>query len=188
MLLTGMSWWQSLSTPEQVFWGIGLVFSLLFIIYLLLQIIGHETDLDLDHGDVDFAFWGLRSLLAFGMFLGYAGVVALRLGLGIGPAILAGGLAGALAAFLSYKIIKALLRLQSSGTLDVYNAIGRKGSTYLRIPASGKGNGKVLIDIQGALRELDAITKEDQDIPTGATVIVDQVNTDGVLVVREIEA
>ncbi|MBK8654100.1 MAG: hypothetical protein KBG02_14135 [Haliscomenobacter sp.] len=183
MLLTWMSWWQSLSAPEQVFWGIGLIFSLLFIIYLLLQIIGHETDLDLDHGDVDFAFWGLRSLLAFGMFLGYAGVVALRLGLGLWAAILAGGLAGGLAAWLSYLVITTLLRLQSSGTLDVYNAIGQKGSVHLRIPANQQGTGKVFVEVQGALRELDAITKGDE-IPTGATITVDQVTPEGVLVVR----
>lgn len=181
------SWWQALSNAEQWFWAIGLISNVLFAVYLIMQFAGgHDTDVhDTDISDLDagFTVLSLRSLLAFGMFMGYTGVVALRLGGGWLTALIAGVAAGILAAWLAWRLLRIILRLQSSGTLDMQNAIGQTGEVYLPIPASLHGAGKVMVEVQGALREIDAVS-EDAAIPNGQPVLVVGLTDEGALIVQ----
>lgn len=80
------------------------------------------------------------------------------------------------------RIMRALSRLQSSGTIDMENAIGQKGTIYLHIPAGGTGKTNVVI--QGRLMTLDAIAQNKEEIPTDAQVEVVGVES-GILVVRK---
>ncbi|MEZ4920555.1 MAG: hypothetical protein R2792_15745 [Saprospiraceae bacterium] len=186
LLFNFVGWWQELSTPEQWFFGIGLISNLFFIIYILLQLVGQDSDLDVEVEDADFGFavLSVRSILAFGMFLGYTGIVALRAGLGVLPALIAGIFAGVMAAWLAYKLIRLLLGLQSSGTLDLDNAIGKTATAHSIIPAGSTGFGTVMIELQGGLREIEAVT-ENAAIPTGNTVLVVGLNDQGQLLVQE---
>jgi membrane-bound ClpP family serine protease len=77
-----------------------------------------------------------------------------------------------------------MMKLQSSGTLDVKNAIGQNGEVYLTIPAKKKGSGQVQLIIQGTYRTLDAVTEELEEIKTGTFIeVVDVIND--TLVVRK---
>jgi hypothetical protein len=178
------NFYQSLGPGEQMFFIIGLISNVLFFVYVALQVFGSHHDAD--HDDADFTILSIRSLLAFGMFLGWTGLFALRAGWGLLPAIAAGGAAGIFAAWLAYRLIRFLLRLQSSGTLDVQNAYGQTASVYLRIPARQSGTGKVMIAVQGALREMDAVTEGDE-IPTGAQALVTGIAESGALIVQRYE-
>jgi membrane protein implicated in regulation of membrane protease activity len=179
------NFYESLGPGEQLFFIIGLISNILFFAYVALQVFGNHHDAD--HDDADFTILSIRSLLAFGMFLGWTGLFALRAGWGLAPAILMGAAAGSFAAWLAWRLIRLLLRLQSSGTLDVQNAYGQTASVYLRIPARQSGKGKVMIAVQGALREMDAVTEGDE-IPTGAQALVTGVDEHGVLIVQQYEA
>lgn len=186
MLLHLFTWWESLGGAEQWFWAIALISNALFAVYLVAQFAGgHNGHVETDVDDVDpgFAILSLRSLLAFGMFMGYTGVVTLRLGVGWFAALLAGIAAGILAAWLAWRLLRIILRLQSSGTLDLENTIGQTGEVYLPIPARMSGAGKVMVEVQGALRELDALSEEDS-IPTGVSVLVVGITDDGNLIVQ----
>ena len=192
MLLNLMTWWESLAGAEQWFWAIALVSNVLFALYLVAQFAGGhdadvDTDVEFDHADAGFAVLSLRSLLAFGMFLGYTGVVVIRQGGGWFLALLIGVAAGVLAAWLAWRLLRAILRLQSSGTLDLENAVGQTGEVHLQIPAQNSGgSGKVMVEIQGALREMDALS-EGESIPTGAPVLVVGITDEGVLIVQPFE-
>jgi membrane protein implicated in regulation of membrane protease activity len=181
------SWWMSLNGFERLFWSVGLFSNLLFIAYVIVQIFGHDTDadtnVDLDGGDFIFAALSLRSILAFGMFLGYTGVVAMRIGWSFPMAMVAGVLAGGTAAWMAYKLVRLLLRLQESGTMDIENAVGQTATVHLLVPAQSASPGKVMVEIQGALREMDAVSEEDA-IPTGATVLVVGVSDEQYLIVQ----
>ncbi|TNE65079.1 MAG: hypothetical protein EP344_03165 [Bacteroidetes bacterium] len=198
MLLDLMSWWEALGNAEQWFWAIALVSNVLFALYLVVQFAGgHDTDIDGDvdvgtdievhDGDTGFTILSLRSLLAFGMFMGYSGVVAMSLGTGWFVALLIGLAAGTLAAWLAYRLLRLVLRLQSSGTLDIQNSIGQTGQVYLPIPAQAGGMGKVMVEIQGAMRELDAVS-ESEAIPTGTEVLVVGLTDDDILIVQPFQA
>ncbi len=196
MLLNLLSWWESLAGAEQWFWAIALVSNVLFAIYLAFQFMGgHDTDVDgaidadgtVDHPDAGFTILSLRSLLAFGMFMGYTGVVVLRSGMGWFTALVAGLLAGALAAWLAWRLLRLVLRLQSSGTLKLENAVRQTGKVYLPVPGQLAGTGKVMVKVQGSLRELEAVSEEGP-IPTGEQILVVGLTEKGELIVQPFQA
>ena len=173
--------WQELTHIEHFFFIIGGVSNVLFILYVAYQFMGGD-DIDVD-GDVGFALFSFRGVTSFGMFLGWAGFLTLRSGNSLFLAIIAGIIAGSIAVWLAYHLIKFLLKFQSSGTLDLNRAIGKRGTVYLVIPPKNEGFGKVNITIQGALRELEAVTDGDA-IPTGEAVLVFAITEGGQLLVK----
>ena len=78
-----------------------------------------------------------------------------------------------------------LLKLQSSGTMKIDNALGKEAEVYLTIPAKKNGTGKVQIIIQGSYRTLDAVTEDIEDIKTGSFVEIVEVVNDTLVVRRK---
>jgi membrane protein implicated in regulation of membrane protease activity len=78
--------------------------------------------------DADLAIFSVRSLTAFFMFLGWTAYLTLKWGRPLWLAIIAGVLAGVLAIWLAYRLIRFLLSFQSSGTLELQNAIGKRST------------------------------------------------------------
>ena len=173
--------WEGLTHIEQIFFIIGGISNVLFLLYIGYQFLGGD-EMHVE-GDWGFAFFSFRSITAFGMFLGWTGFLTLRSGNSLFLAIVAGVIAGSIAVWLAYHLIRFLLKFQSSGTLDIHRAIGKRGTVYLVIPANNAGIGKVNIVIQGALRELDAVTDE-AAIPTGESVLVFGITEGGQLLVK----
>ena len=79
--------------------------------------------------------------------------------------------AGLAAFYIVAFIMASLKRLESSGNLDLTNAVGQTGQVYLRIPARKTGVGKVTVEVQKRSLQLNAVTDGDQ-IDTGAPVRV----------------
>ena len=74
MLLVLGEWWAVLEGIEKVFWGISIVFSVLFFIQFVLSLIGLEFETDTEIGidtdtgfsaDVAFTILSVRSFIAF---------------------------------------------------------------------------------------------------------------------------
>jgi len=193
MTITLLSWWGDLSNIQQIFWGISIVFSVLFVIQFVLSIIGIDFDADaesdmgdpdgIDGLDADFALLSVRSVIAFFTFFGWTGVVALGGGVGAVMSILLASSAGFVAMLVVAYIFYLFIKLQSSGTLNLENALGNTGEVYLIIPGDKAGTGKVQMKIQGSFRELDAITIG-ETIPTGAPIRVIDVLENGMLLVE----
>ena len=60
--------------------------------------------------------------------------------------------------------------MQRNGTLNFDNALDQVGEVYIPIPPNRQGAGKVMIAVQGSLKELEAITDESSIIKTGTKV------------------
>lgn len=173
-------WWQQLGTFEKLLWGISLLFSFLFIVQSALSFLGADDSVAL--GDVDDAmtgddgveasFFTLRNFIAFFTLFGWAGLAAYKNGSSQSMAVLVGTLAGAAMVTIMMWLLNKAAQLRHSGTLDLRNALGHTGKTYLQIPASRTGQGKVNLQVQGALRELEAVTDDQEPIPTGTRVKV----------------
>jgi hypothetical protein len=82
-------------------------------------------------------------------------------------------------------IFYLMSKLSYSGTLQMENAIGKTGNVYLPIPARRAGVGKVQIKVQGAVRTLDAMTEELEDIKSGSIVEVLEIINQNILIVRQ---
>jgi hypothetical protein len=70
------------------------------------------------------------------------------------------------------KIVSMLMKLSENGTVKFSDAIGKVGEVYIPIPPARSGDGKVIVNFQGAERECSAQTLSDTGISTGSKVIV----------------
>lgn len=148
-----------------------------------------DTDLDLDgdmqadvhDGDMEDADDGenssglslftIRGLVAFFTVGGWTGFALSGYLDGVWSSVLAFA-AGAAALVGIALLFKYSFRLQEKGNLDIENALGKTGKVYIPIPACERGQGKITVLLQERLVELDATTKSQQQIPTGASVRV----------------
>ena len=129
------------------------------------------------------AFLSMQSIAGFFTMFGLVGMGLLKIN---APDILSlvGGLAaGVFTAWATGMIFWNMRRLQSEGTLVINNAIGQTGTVYLTIPEQGAG--VVNVTIQGAMRTLDAVSKNGRRIPTGSIVQVVAITAGKILVVSE---
>ena len=78
-------------------------------------------------------------------------------------------------------------RLAEDGTLRIKNALGAIGEVYLPIGANRSKTGKVQIIVQGSLRELEALTDEDNTLPTGTVVKVIEIVSAELLLVETLK-
>jgi len=185
-LLSINTWWEALSGTEQMYWGIALAASMIFVFQLVTTIIGLDADLeaDFDSGD-GFGIISFKTLVAFATFFGWGGVVALSEGFTPPKALMIAFLAGFLAMVALAFTLSKLLKLQESGTVDIYDAIRKEGEVYLKIPEAKEGKGKIHVEVGNKLMEFDAISDGGM-IPTGAKVKIKDVLNENVMLVTAI--
>lgn len=193
MLLVLGEWWAALDGINKMFWGISIVFSVLSVIQFVLSLIGldFETDMDeVDTGssaDADFTLLSVHSFITFFTFFGWAGVLVLNNNGTIFWAITLGVLSGFLAMLLVGYLLYSFARLQEDGSVDIYEAIDEVGTVYMKIPANQQGNGKIQIKLQGSIKEMEAMTRDGEQIPTGAPIRVVDILDDDILIVESLD-
>lgn len=142
----------------------------------------HDPGYDPGDADSGLSLFTIRGLVAFFAVGGWTGLALVKY---IGPvwAVLIAFLAGSAALVGVAYMFKAAMKLQDKGNLEIKNAVGKTGKVYLSVPPRGQGQGKVTVMVQERLVELDAVTKSEQQIKTGALVrIVGAVDEETVLV------
>ena len=171
--------------------GCGLV-----LLQVILQVFGLFGDMDVDHdgdvhmdadghGDAFFGVLSFKALCAFAGIFGLVGLIMLDTAAAIHVRLFVAFGGGSAAMVMVAWMMRMLHRLQSSGTIDVQNAMGRTGTVYLRIPASNDGRGKVTVEVQGRSMQFEAYTEGEQ-IDTGARVTVVAVESNDTLKVTRI--
>lgn len=177
MLSEFIQWLFQLKGFELILWCIALLFSLLFVIQTIISFFIGGSDGDIDamgddgHGDAS-QFFTIRNMIAFFTMFGWSGLAALKSGIPNSWVIVIAVASGVATVAMLYFIMTRVTRLRQSGTLQHKNAVSQIGETYLRIPASRNGIGKVQIQVQGRLVELEAMTDDPEDIATGRPIKV----------------
>lgn len=188
-------WFRALNITEQIFWGISLTFSVLFIIQFVVSLFGFDFDSDVDAeiGDggadgvsLDFSLLSVRSVIAFFTFFGWTGVLMLKGGSTLLAVLVGSGLSGIFAMLIVAYMLYLFSKFNQSGTVDLEQALFQKAEVYLTIPAGKEGMGKVQVQIGQSKKELRAIT-EGRSLPNGAPVRVIEVLEDNILIVEAIE-
>lgn len=147
---------------------------------VVLQLIAATIGLDHDaphdlagHGGASegLHLFSVRSLSAGIAFFGLGGIAGMRLGLAGAFSVIPGALLGVVAAFVMALLLRGMRQFESDRSFQLSAAVGQSGDVYLGIPAQRQGVGKIHINVQERLMELDAMTP-DGEIPTGSRVLV----------------
>lgn len=186
-LFSFTEWWNQMDPTLRVFWGVAIFSSVVFVIQTTMSFIGigdmdgGDASLDVDFdgtADVDslddagsMHLLSIRNIFYFLLGFGWTGVslwhtIPNRIVLTV-VAVLVGCAFVALFMFL----FRQMMKLQHNGAFDINDAVGKVCDVYLRIPAEGKGLGKVQISFNGSIQELDART-EGEILPSGSKVRV----------------
>ncbi|MCE5185395.1 MAG: NfeD family protein [Planctomycetaceae bacterium] len=141
---------------------------------------------DFHESDLSFKALSLQGITAFFMMFGLIGWATIRqYPDSVWVPVAAGTAAGLATVWLMKKIFQIAGALQSSGTMNLSNAVGQEGSVYLTIRPGASG--KVQVRFQNRLSILDAVSESDTEIKTGETVRVVRIAA-GKLVVEKIIA
>ena len=183
-----------MSSLEQTYWIIALAGSAVFIVIFLLTFMGggdsdmeaDASDFEADDGGVGFQFFTLKNFVAFFTIFGWSGVTCIQGNLSTTATLIISTIAGLIMMVLTSLLFYWMHKLAASGTLKIKNAVGKIGEVYLPIGAERSKMGKVQINVQGTLRELEAITDEPEDLKTGTMVKVTEIVSAELLLVKKI--
>jgi len=191
------AWWNSLTGLQQVFACIGIPATLVLVVQTVLVLFGiggDEADSDIDPdgfdvsdaGDGGLVLFSVRGIVAMFCVAGWSGIVFIDLGLTPVLSIFLAILCGAAALFGIAYLMRAVLKLQSNGNIQLGAAVGKIGEVYIPIPPKGQGRGKINITVQDRFIEVDAISGGEETLKTGETVRVVSTNEAGLVVVERV--
>jgi hypothetical protein len=188
-------WWNSLNSADQVLWGMAAFSTVFFLLQTAMSLMGLGggeglgDDLDGDGGDdlggSGFTYFTVRNMVAFFLGLSWGGLTCRQFNFPLLLAIPAGVAAGVGFVAASFYIMNSLAKLKSDGTISLNNAIGKEANVTLTVPAQRGGKGKVMVEVQGRLIELEAET-EGQAILRNKRVYVLEVIDGSTLLIGEI--
>lgn len=195
-----INWWNGLELVQQIFALIAIPSTAILIIQTVLQLIGiggddvpedidgngiPDSDLDAAAAvDDGLSLFSIRGILSMLCITGWLGVGLLETALPDWAAILIAVAAGVATLIGIAFLMRGICKLQSSGNIDISNAIGKVAQVYIPIPAAGAGSGKVTITLQEKFCEYTAITAAAEALKTGSYVRVVSVSDGGVLLVE----
>jgi len=183
-----MKWYQAFELGEKIFFWIAIVGTALLVIQIVLMLFSFgDGDVDFEGGDFDLdgdlSFFTVKGITAFLSFGGWTGLLVLQ----INPArtalaIVISLLVGIASMFLIALAMKGISKLQCDGTFDKSKLLGKEATVYVSIAPNRTGRGKITLTAQGAYKELDAVTDEEERIPVDARVIIKEVGADYMVV------
>lgn len=176
-----IEWYKSLSVMEVVYFWLGVVSTILLVVQIILMCFtafGGDVDIDGD-GDIDVdtdsgvTIFSVKSITAFFAVGSWAGLLTCSVLKGNLKwiSILVALLAGAAAWAVVVVAIRAMLKLQCSGTVQPEKLVGERATVYVSVPAKRSGRGKITLNAQGRYMEMDAMTEGDR-LPTDEPVVI----------------
>ena len=155
-----------------------MVGGILFLVWFLLVMIGGAVGdiahglFDVDFGDSDLSFKSLtfQGILAFFMMFGLVGYALLNSGTDDQLAALGGLVAGAGSLWIVSKMFEGFHKLETSGNIDINNAVGATGTVYARI--QGSGLGEVQVTFQEKMQNKQAVSIDGVTLNSGTFIEV----------------
>ena len=178
----------SLPTLLKSFWYIAIPTSLIFLIQTIITFAGFDTDIDTDFngGELDFQVFSLKNLINFLLGFSWTGI-SFYSTLGEKPVflIVTSFVVGVLFVLLFFFVIKQVQKLAEDNSFKITNTLDKTAEVYLTIPEHKSGKGKIMISVNGAFHELEAMTENDR-IPSGSAVKVVKIENNNLLIVETI--
>lgn len=174
------------TNAEAIYWCLAIVGTLFFLLKILFSFFGGEGDGA--QSDFPDGYISLDSVFSFLKVAGWIGVICYRATSFAPLTILFVSLLSGSGAFaLIGALIGRIRNLESDGTLNLENAVGKFGTVYLTIPQQKSGEGQVQVEVQGRLCTLSALSA-DAELKTGEEIFVYAVVNGKLLVVPKAQA
>lgn len=146
----------------------------------------HDSHPD-GHHDGGLRIFTVRAFVAFFSIFGWLGIALIDNGVNNALSITLAFLTGATAMVGIAYFFKSVMRLQSSGNIDIRNSLGKTATVYIPIPPNRSGKGKVTVLVQGRLSEVEAVTDSEFTLKTGSEVVGVSVSNQNVLCVAPLQ-
>ncbi|MBK7223939.1 MAG: NfeD family protein [Saprospiraceae bacterium] len=173
------------------FWYVAILASLIFIIQTIMTFVGadgsdgHSIDIQGNELDAPFELFSFRNLINFLLGFSWTGISFYSTFSNKSFLIFISLLVGALFVYFFFIIINQIRKLAEDNTFQLESTILKTAEVYLTIPANKTGKGKILISVNGAVHELDAMT-EGEEIKSGKTIKVVKIENRNILIVEKI--
>lgn len=187
-------WFSELTTIEKIYWIVAITSSVFFLIQMILVFVlgdlgfveagDPDVEIEVDDG-MPYQFFTLRNMVGFFTVFSWSGLACISSDYSILTTLLISFFSGLVMMAIMSALFYFLSRMVSSGTMNYKNAIGKIATVYLPIKAKRGGMGKVQIEIQGSIHELDAMTDEDTDFVTNTIVEVVKITSGNILLVKK---
>lgn len=141
-----------------------------------------NSDFDGDVG-AGFQFISFKNLVGFFTIFGWSGIACIDAGLSKPLTIIISVVCGLLMMLIMATLFYFIHKLSDSGTLNYKNALDAVGEVYLTIGPDRSRMGKVSVNVQGTVRELDALTDAMTELKSGTIIKVVDVTSNGILIV-----
>jgi membrane protein implicated in regulation of membrane protease activity len=184
---------ENLEPLLRTFWYIAIPTSLIFCIQTIMSFFGPDTpdginldhNGDIGHGDNAFHLFSLRNLVNFLLGFSWTGISFYTTISNKYLLIILSLIVGAIFVYMFYLILNQLQNLAEDNSFKLENTINKTAEVYLTIPENKKGKGKIMISVNGAFHELEAMT-ENENIQSGTLVKVVDIENDNILIVEKI--
>jgi hypothetical protein len=129
--------------------------------------------MDSDTGDVELPFeiFTLRNLINFLLGFSWTGISFYNSIENKTVLIIISVIVGLL--FVAIFLIKQILKLSENNSFKIESTLHKTAQVYLTIPEAKSGKGKVLISVNGAMHELDAMTLSTEKLFNATVVAVE---------------
>lgn len=185
-------WWGAMTQLEHVYWTIALIASIVFVVLFLGTIIGGvdadmdgvDADVDAD-GGIGFQFLTVKNVTGFFTVFAWAGIGSINNGNSNILTIIISIVSGLVMMLAMAWLFAFMAKQAESGTLLIKNAIGQIGEVYITVGKNRSTIGKIQIKVQGSLRELEALTDDEEDLTQGNVVQVTEIISGELLLVKK---
>lgn len=176
-------WFSNLELLSKIYWLTAIIGSLVFSIVMIMAFTGGDAD-DID-GDIEagFQFISFKNLVGFFTIFGWSGIACIDAKFSTPATLIISTICGLLMMVIMATLFYFISKLTDSGTLNYKNAIDAVGEVYLTIGEDRSKMGKVSVNVQGTMRELDALTDALTPLKTGTIIKVVDVTSNGILIV-----
>ena len=182
---------ESLEPLLKTFWLVAIPTTLIFIIQTVMTFSGVDSsdglqaDFDgaTDSADTPFQLFSLRNLINFLLGFSWTGISFYSTIHNSLFLILSSLIVGCLFVFLFFIIMKQVQKLAENNSFNIENTLNKSAEVYLTIPERKSGKGKIMISVNGAFHELDAMTENDR-IPSNTIVKVVKIENNNILIVE----
>jgi hypothetical protein len=188
-----MEFLDGLDLQLKIFWYIAIPVSLIFALQTILTFVGSggsdgleaDFDGDLDGAEAPFQMFSLRNLINFLLGFSWTGISFYTLIPNTAILILLSLAVGFAFVYFFFIIIRQIQKLGEDNTFRLEKTLNKIADVYLAIPGKMQGRGKIMVSLNGSVRELDAMTEQDK-IETNATVRIMRVESGNILIVEKL--